>query len=178
MDTERFKAIIGRTGFVRKFYEMIKNAAHEGVVSRFFATGVSPLTVDSLTSGFNVSSGLSLDLDFHDLMGFRESEVVYILQKVGASEAEIPQLIADLKEWYDGYLFHPKGKEPLYNSDMIMYFAAAYEKRKEYPDMMLDANIATDYYKVKKIFSIQDREQEFIPVLKQLTTEYFDQKVH
>ena len=171
MDTERFKAIIGRTGFVRKFYEMIKNAAHEGVVSRFFATGVSPLTVDSLTSGFNVSSGLSLDLDFHDLMGFRESEVVYILQKVGASEAEIPQLIADLKEWYDGYLFHPKGKEPLYNSDMIMYFAAAYEKRKEYPDMMLDANIATDYYKVKKIFNIQEREQEFIPVLKQLTTE-------
>jgi hypothetical protein len=51
LDAERFQSIIGRTGFVRKFYEMIKNAANKGVVNRFFATGVSPLTVDSMTSG-------------------------------------------------------------------------------------------------------------------------------
>ena len=170
-DTERFKAIIGRSGFIRKYYEMIKNAAYEGVMNRFFATGVSPLTVDALTSGFNITSSLSLDIDFHDLMGFKQAEVVYILQKVGAPEAEIPVLLADLKAWYDGYLFNRKAEEPLYNSDMIMYFASHYEKRKEYPEKMLDANIATDYYKVKKIFNIQQREQEFIPVLKLLTTE-------
>ena len=170
-DTERFKAIVGRSGFVRKLYEMIKNAAHEGVVHRFFATGVSPLTVDALTSGFNVSTSLGQELDFHNLMGFKRDEVVYILKQVGASDAEIPTLLADLKEWYNGYLFHPKATEPLYNSDMIMYFASHYEKNKQYPEVMLDANIATDYYKVKKIFSIQNREQEFIPVLKELTTE-------
>ena len=171
LDTERFRAIVGRSGFVRKFYEMIKNAANEGIVNRFFATGVSPLTVDSLTSGFNISTNLSLDLKFHDLMGFKHHEVVHILQKVGASEAEIPALMADLKKWYDGYLFHAKAEEPLYNSDMIMYFASHYEANKQYPEFMLDSNIATDYYKVKKIFNIQQREQEFIPVLKQLTTE-------
>ena len=170
-DTERFNAIIGRSGFVRKYYELIKFAVNTGIVSRFFATGVSPLTVDSLTSGFNITSSLGQELDFHDLMGFTRSEVVYILQQVGASEAEIPTIVADLKEWYNGYLFHAKADEPLYNSDMIMYFAAHYEHKKEYPQKMLDANIATDYYKVKKIFSIQDREQEFIPVLKELTTE-------
>ena len=171
LDTERFRAIVGRSGFVRKFYEMIKNAANEGIVNRFFATGVSPLTVDSLTSGFNISTNLSLDLKFHDLMGFKHHEVVDILKKVGASEAEIPTLMTDLKKWYDGYLFHDKAAEPLYNSDMIMYFASHYESNKQYPEFMLDANIATDYYKVKKIFNIQQREQEFIPVLKQLTTE-------
>ena len=170
-DTERFNAIIGRSGFVRKFYEMIKNAANDGVVNRFFATGVSPLTVDSLTSGFNICTNLGQELDFHDLMGFRKNEVVYILQQVGATETEIPTLLADLKDWYNGYLFEPEATEPLYNSDMIMYFASHYERKKKYPRKMLDANIATDYYKVKKIFSIQDREQEFIPVLKQLTTE-------
>jgi PD-(D/E)XK nuclease superfamily/Predicted AAA-ATPase len=105
------------------------------------------------------------------LMGFREVEVMDILKKVGASDADIPQLITDLKEWYNGYLFHPEAKEALYNSDMIMYFASHYEKNKQYPRKMLDANIATDYYKVKKVFCIQDREQEFIPILKQLTTE-------
>ncbi|NJN34403.1 MAG: AAA family ATPase, partial [Saprospiraceae bacterium] len=66
LDTERFRQIVGRSGFVRKFYEMIKNAANEGIVNRFFATGVSPLTVDSLTSGFNISTNLSLEIDFHD----------------------------------------------------------------------------------------------------------------
>ena len=170
-DTERFNAIVGRSGFVRKFYEMIKFSANEGVVSRFFATGVSPLTVDSLTSGFNITSSLGQELRFHDLMGFKQSEVVHVLQQVGASDAEMPNLLADLKAWYNGYLFHPKAPESLYNSDMIMYFASHYEADKQYPEVMLDANIATDYYKVKKIFSIQNREQAFIPVLKQLTTE-------
>ena len=170
-DTERFRAIVGRSGFVRKFYEMIKNAANQGVVNRFFATGVSPLTVDSLTSGFNITTSLGQNLIFHDLMGFKRSEVEYILKQVGAKDADIPSIIADLKEWYDGYLFHEEAEEPLYNSDMIMYFASNYEQNKKYPRKMLDANIATDYMKVKKIFNIQQREQEFIPILKELTQE-------
>jgi Predicted AAA-ATPase/PD-(D/E)XK nuclease superfamily len=171
LDTERFKAIIGSTGYVRKYYEMIKNAANEGVVNRFFATGVSPLTVDALTSGFNISSSISLELEFHDLMGFKRDEVAYILQKIGATEEDIPTIIADLKDWYNGYLFHEEAEERLYNSDMIMYFASHYESKKKYPRRMLDANIATDYTKVKRIFNIQQREQEFIPILKELTTE-------
>ena len=171
LDTERFRQIVGRTGFVRKFYEMIKSAANEGVVNRFFATGVSPLTVDSLTSGFNIASNISLDLKFHDLMGFKRPDVEYILRQVGAPEARLPNLIADLKDWYNGYLFHSSAKETLYNSDMIMYFASQYEDNQEYPQPMLDANIASDYTKVKKIFNIQQREQVFIPILKKLTGE-------
>jgi hypothetical protein len=171
MDTERFQNTIGRTGFVKKFYEMIKNAANEGVVNRFFATGVSPLTVDALTSGFNITTSLSLELKYHDLMGFKETEVIDILQKVGAEATNIPAIITDLKGWYNGYLFHDEAAESLYNSDMVMYFASHYEGKKKYPRRMLDANIATDYTKVKRIFSIQQREEEFIPILKQLTTE-------
>ncbi len=171
LDTERFKAIIGSSGFVRKFYEMIKNAANEGIVNRFFATGVSPLTVDAMTSGFNISSSISLELDFHDLMGFNREEVIHILKKVGATNENMPTILSDLKEWYNGYLFHGEATERLYNSDMIMYFASHYEKKQKYPTRMLDANIATDYTKVKKVFNIQQREEEFIPILKQLTTE-------
>ena len=82
-DTDRFQNIIGKTGYVRKYYEMIKNAVYEGLVDRFFATGVSPLTVDSLTSGFNITTSLALELDFHNLMGFTKNEVVYILHELG-----------------------------------------------------------------------------------------------
>jgi hypothetical protein len=171
LDADRFQAIIGSTGYVRKVYEMIKNAANEGVLNRFFATGVSPLTVDSLTSGFNISTSLGLELDYHDLMGFKRDEVAFILKQVGATDADIPTILADLKDWYNGYLFHEEAIERLYNSDMIMYFASHYEGKKKYPRRMLDANIATDYTKVKKIFNIKQQEQAFIPVLKKLTGE-------
>ncbi len=170
-DTDRFRAIIGRSGYVRKYYEMIKNATYEGVVNRFFATGVSPLTVDALTSGFNITSSLGIELEFHNLMGFPHDEVVYILKQVGAKDKDIPSIMTELKEWYNGYLFHEDAADRLYNSDMVMYFAAHYEKNQKFPRRMLDANIATDYSKVKKIFNIQQREEEFIPILKKLTTE-------
>jgi hypothetical protein len=171
LDADRFQAIFGSTGYVRKVYELMKNAANEGVMNRFFATGVSPLTVDSLTSGFNISTSLGLELEYHDLMGFKRDEVAFILQKVGATEEDIPTIVDDLKGWYNGYLFHEEAEERLYNSDMIMYFASHYERKKKYPRRMLDANIATDYTKVKKIFNIKQQEQEFIPVLKELTRE-------
>ena len=171
LDADRFQAVIGSSGYVRKVYEMIKNAVNEGTVKRFFATGVSPLTVDSLTSGFNISTSLGLELDYHDLMGFKRDEVAYILQKVGATDADIPNIITDLKGWYNGYLFHEEAEERLYNPDMIMYFASHYERKKQYPRRMLDANIATDYTKVKKIFNIKQQEQKFIPTLKTLTSE-------
>ena len=171
LDADRFQTIVGLSGYVRKYYEIIKYAANMGLVNRFFATGVSPLTVDSLTSGFNITSSLSLETDFHNLLGFKESEVVSILQQVGATKSNIPVLMTDLKAWYNGYKFNPEAEERLYNSDMIMYFASHYEKQQRYPRKMLDANIATDYSKVKKIFNIQGREQEFIPILKELTTE-------
>jgi hypothetical protein len=170
-DTDRFRAIIGRSGYVRKYYEMIKNATYEGVVNRFFATGVSPLTVDALTSGFNITSSLGIELEFHNLMGFTHAEVVAILKQVGAKDKDMPSIMKELKEWYNGYLFHEDAADRLYNSDMVMYFAAHYEKSQKFPRRMLDANIATDYSKVKKIFNIQQREEEFIPILKKLTTE-------
>ncbi|MDZ7879113.1 MAG: AAA family ATPase [Saprospiraceae bacterium] len=162
-DTERFNEIVGRSGFVRKYYEIIKNAANTGIVNRFFAAGVSPLTVDAMTSGFNITSSLAQELKFHDLMGFTQQEVVHILKQVGATDEAIPALLTDLKAWYNGYLFHNEAGERLYNSDMIMYFASHYEDKQRYPRKMLDANIASDYYKVKKVFCIQNREEAFIP---------------
>jgi Predicted AAA-ATPase len=170
-DTERFKAIIGSTGYVRKYYELIKNAANEGLVNRFFATGVSPLTIDAMTSGFNISTSLSLELQFHNLMGFTQAEVAFILKQVGAKEEDIPTIIIALKEWYDGYLFNEEATEHLYNSDMIMYFASHYEEKKKYPRKMLDANIATDYKKVRNIFTHYQQEDEFIAILDELNTE-------
>ncbi|MDW8231129.1 MAG: AAA family ATPase, partial [Saprospiraceae bacterium] len=70
-----FDHVVSRNGFVRKFYENIKKGTQMGIIDRIFMTGVSPITLDSLTSGFNIADNLTLDLNLHDLMGFREEEV-------------------------------------------------------------------------------------------------------
>lgn len=165
---EGFKNIVSRNGFVRKFYETVKTATGEGVVDRIFITGVSPVTVDSLTSGFNISRNLSLNLNCHNLMGFTEAEVAEILRGVEATAEEMPKLMRDMKKWYNGYLFNGEAKERLYNSDMVMYFAEAYSEHKKYPEEMLDINIASDYAKIRKIFRIGGFENEKLGVLERL----------
>ena len=171
LDIERFQNIVSRTGFVRKFYELIKNSMGEGTIERNFMTGVAPLTVDAMTSGFNTVSHLALDITFHDLMGFRKAEVENILQAIGALDTNIPSLMLDLTEWYDGYLFNGDATERLYNSDMVMYFAANYERFQAYPKKMLDTNIASDYTKVRKIFVANSEETTYIPLLKTIINE-------
>ena len=168
LEVERFQNIVSRTGFVRKTYELIKNAMGEGVVDRNFMTGVAPLTVDAMTSGFNTVTHLALDVRFHDLMGFKKAEVEDVLRVIGASEAAIPAVISDLTAWYDGYLFNEDASERLYNSDMVMYFAAHYERYQEHPKKMLDTNIASDYTKVRKVFMLNSEEATYIPLLKKI----------
>lgn len=157
-DLERFKASVTGNGWVRKFYEAIKNATGQGTVERMFITGVSPLTLDSLTSGFNIGTQLSTDVGAHDMMGFAEAEVRTILEGVGVKEADVDKVLADVRAWYNGYLFNDEASNRLYNPDMVLYFAEEYRKAQKYPKKMLDTNIASDYGKIKGMFGVGDQE--------------------
>lgn len=163
-----FKKIVSRNGFVRKFYETIKTATGEGVVDRMFVTGVSPITLDSMTSGFNISTSLTLNLHFHNLMGFTETEVVAILRGIEVKDKDMPKLMRDMKKWYNGYLFEPNATERIYNSDMVLYFAHHYAQFGNYPREMLDINIASDFSKIRKIFRIGGFENDKLKTLERL----------
>ena len=82
-DKADFQEIVSQNGFVRKFFEILKEGTQSGRVDRIFITGVSPVTLDSLTSGFNICDNLSTNLDMHDFMGFREPEVQVFLEGDG-----------------------------------------------------------------------------------------------
>ncbi len=145
----RFMDMVGKEGFVRKFYETIKEAAMDNVVEKVFITGISPVTLDSMTSGFNITKPITHLIEFHDMLGFTKAEVLWILEKIGVPEKDISKTLRDLTAWYDGYLFHKKAKERLYNSNMVMYFAEEYARSGEYPSNLLDINIASDYSKIR-----------------------------
>ncbi len=153
-----FQDIVSKNGYVRKFYEVLKTEAGFGTIARIFMTGVAPVTVDSMTSGFNITTNLSLSTRFHNMMGFTEAEVAGLLQKLGIEGAELEQKLTDLREWYDGYRFNRKDIQHLYNPEMVLYFAEYFQREGEYPDEMLAANIATDYQKVAQIFKIGGNE--------------------
>lgn len=166
-----FKPSVSRNGYVRKFYESIKAATSIGVVDRIFITGVSPVTLDSLTSGFNIGTHLTLDIFFHNMLGFTEPEVAEILTGVGVTQAALPTLLDDIRQWYNGYLFNGQAEARLYNPDMVLYFAARYGRRQAYPEELLDTNIASDYGKLRELFRVEGQEGQNLAVLHELITE-------
>ncbi|MDX2071806.1 MAG: AAA family ATPase [Haliscomenobacter sp.] len=170
-DMVRFKADVSRNGFVRKFYESLKTAAGEGIVDRIFITGVSPITLDSLTSGFNISDNITLNPVFHDLMGFTHSEVEQMLHSSDIPLAKIPTMLSDLMDWYNGYFFTTDVHDRLFNPDMVLYFLKEYNVLKKYPYEMLDSNIISDYRKVRKYFRIGADETERFELLEALVKE-------
>lgn len=151
---EHFREIVGRNGFVRKFYEVIKEETKAGLVDRMFVTGVSPVTVDSLTSGFNIGKKISLELSLHDMMGFTEPETVDMLEHIGVTKDKMPALLEDIRNWYNGYLFHPSAPNRLYNPNMLIYFGDHYQMYQSYPEKMLDDNIASDYGKIRRMLGV------------------------
>jgi Predicted AAA-ATPase/PD-(D/E)XK nuclease superfamily len=164
-----FSEIISKNGFVRKFYEIIKTATGQGIVERLFITGVTPITVDSLTSGFNIASNITLSAKFHQLTGFDETEVAGILKGIDIPDEKVPAILNDMRAWYNGYLFNADTTTKLYNPNMVLYFAQEYKDRGDYPREMLDANIASDYTKVRQLFKIQGDEKQYLSVLETLS---------
>lgn len=151
---DNFRAIVSQNGFVRKFYEILKEGTQTGIVDRIFVTGVSPVTLDSLTSGFNIAVGLSLDLGLHDLMGFTEPETASLLRAANVPQEQLDRVLSDLRMWYNGYLFNPEAAHSLYNPDMVLYFAMHYARYGKYPDRLLDPNVSSDYGKIRRMFQV------------------------
>jgi hypothetical protein len=143
--------LIRKTGFVRTFYEAIKEGAQTGAISRIFMTGVSPIMLDDLTSGFNIAKNITLKENFNESLGFTQSEVNMMMDyyHIG-SEEEKRKALDDMKTYYDGYLFHKNCTQRLYNPDMVLHFMDSWKDGK-YPDKMIDMNVKTDYGKVQRL---------------------------
>jgi Predicted AAA-ATPase/PD-(D/E)XK nuclease superfamily len=163
-----FKKFVMRNGFVHKFYETIKIATQDGAVDRVFITGVSPITLDSLTSGFNITTSLTTEPDFSAMLGFTSAETAGALTNARATPDMLPGILQDMEQWYNGYRFHPDAAEKVYNSDMVLYFAKHFAKGGHYPEDMLDENIASDYGKIRKTFQIAGREAVNRTVLREV----------
>ena len=159
---DHFSDIISRNGFVRKFYEAIKTATGDGILDRLFVTGVTPITLDSLTSGFNIAQNLSTRKATNEMMGFTEKEVVDLMEAMGSfGQMKRDIAITYLRQWYNGYLFHARAPSRVYNPDMVLYLFTTWHQEDEYPEKLIDLNIASDYGKIRRLFQLKDPHQNY-----------------
>lgn len=155
---ERYRSITHGSGFFRNFLKVVKDYSN-GVIERIFLTGVSPVTMDDLTSGFNIADNYSSNSEFNNMIGFNEYEVRALIEYY-KSCVELPhsteELVNIMKPWYDNYCFSTESLDepPMYNSDMVLYFMNRYLLNKRIPNNMLDANIRTDYNKLRHLIHV------------------------
>ena len=165
-------------GYLRQFFNTIKGAAGN-TLGRVFVTGVSPVTMDDLTSGFNIGTNYSLSPDFNEMTGFTEEEVREMLdyyRSVLPFNHTTDELIKVMKPWYDNYCFAVKsyGKTTMYNSVMVLNFISNYiDNEYDIPDSMVETNIRIDYDKMRMLIR-QDKEfAHDASIIQQLVTQGF-----
>ena len=157
--TQDFKNLVSKNGKLRKWYEILKEGT-ETVVDRIFITGVAPITLDSLTSGFNISKDITRDFRFNGMTGFTEEELIELMNSQNISKEEQENLLPIMKVNYDGYKFALKADKQIYNSNMCLYFLSEYSVRGELPESLIDVNIASDYSKLSNMLSICKGEEK------------------
>ncbi len=153
--------ILSKTGFVRTFYEALKSGAGEGAISRIFMTGVSPIMLDDMTSGFNIAKNITLDETFSTSLGFTQDEVEAMMDYYWGFIQDEPentpekkeQALKDMKSFYNGYLFSIRGKERVYNPDMVLHFMDSFQYGT-YPEEIVDTNVKTGYGKLQRLLKI------------------------
>ncbi len=157
-NVEQFKSLVSQNGKVRKWYEILKKGA-ESVADRIFITGVAPITLDSLTSGFNIALDITRDENFNEMLGFTKEELIEMIDGQGISKKNKEEILPIMKEYYDGYKFSLYAKENIYNSNMCLYFLNAYARLNRIPEQLIDVNIASDYTKLGKMLSLYKGEE-------------------
>ncbi|MFZ4663535.1 MAG: AAA family ATPase [Caldilineaceae bacterium] len=150
------------SGFFRYFFNLLKGATGGQIagLTRLFITGVSPVTMDDVTSGFNIGTNISIDSQFNEMIGFTEAEVQTLLnayQSYGRLPLGVEASLQLMQIWYNNYRFGQRATTSMYNSDMVLYFLLRTEADNGAPLRLIDENIRIDYTKLRHLMAIDQR---------------------
>ena len=173
---EAYHALTHGTGFYRDVFKLFK-----GMFDRIIMLGVSPITLDDLTSGYNIALNITMDPRFNQMLGFSEDDVRQMIRyykEVGAIKPEVTEdsIIADMKPWYDNYCFAKDsfGREPsMFNSDMVCYYLSNLVGVGQRPEELIDPNTMTDYGKLKRLIKIDKTEGKRIEIIHDIAEKGF-----
>lgn len=169
-----YHAITHADGFYRDVFKKFK-----GNFERIFMMGVSPVTLDDVTSGFNIGWNISIKPEFDEMLGFSTTDVVEMFtyyKKHGSipADSDIDAIINDMKPWYDNYCFAKqalKKKTRMFNCDMVLYYLRNYMDAGCPPEEMIDPNTRTDYGKMKKLLQFDKLDGERKGIIRKIAEE-------
>lgn len=169
-----YHAITHADGFYRDVFKKFK-----GNFERIFMMGVSPVTLDDVTSGFNIGWNISIKPEFDEMLGFSTTDVVemFTYYKEHGSipvDSDIDAIVNDMKPWYDNYCFAEealKKKTRMFNCDMVLYYLRNYMDNGCSPRQMIDPNTRTDYGKMKKLLQFDKLDGERKGIIRKITEE-------
>lgn len=151
---DAYKELVRSTGFVRSFYASLKAFTITNTLARMFVTGVSPIMLDDLSSGFNIIRHISQHDTFNAMAGFTKADVERAIDTMLHDRPELTAdprmanrevLLETLEKHYDGYRFSLYATDKMYNSTLVLYFLSELKQSGRYPRQMLDMNVRTDY---------------------------------
>ena len=169
-----YHAITHADGFYRDVFKKFK-----GNFERIFMMGVSPVTLDDVTSGFNIGWNISIKPEFDEMLGFSTTDVVemFTYYKEHGSipvDSDIDAIVNDMKPWYDNYCFAKqalKKKTRMFNCDMVLYYLRNYMDNGCSPRQMIDPNTRTDYGKMKKLLQFDKLDGERKGIIRKIAEE-------
>lgn len=156
-DVEEFKKITSKNGFLKQFYAALKSESVDGIVAHVFITGVTSISLDSMSSGFNIRKDISSLPEYADMFGFNESELKELIPQVIDLEKyrrNVDEIYERMKVLYDGYRFTPVQTNGVFNPSMSLYYLGAIKDTNAEPRQLLDPAFSPDLSKVKGILSL------------------------
>ncbi len=156
---DAYKRLTHGAGPYRAFFNVLKGGT-DGMgapFSRLFLTGVSPITLDDVTSGFNIGENVSTDAVFSPMLGFTRRDVIEMIEyyrSVGKIQHDTGYLLEIMQQWYNHYAFSTGSKTTLFNPDMALYFLDEYFKNSTVPNDLIDRNVRIDYGKLRHLIMV------------------------
>jgi len=154
-DTSVFNELVGNDGVVKAFYANVKIFIKEGIIDRFFATGICPVTLNSMTTGFNIATDISTRPEYNSMVGLTHEEVKWLFKELNLSKEEQDKVFNLMISQYDGYRFSENTDERIFNATLVMYFLSEYIRDKQIPKKLYDNNIVVNYGKIDNLLKLQ-----------------------
>ncbi len=159
---QEFQNITHGTGFFRSFFNVLKGGTTDtdAPISRLFMTGVSPITLDDVTSGFNIATNISLHSDIDEIMGFTQNEVETMIEyyrQTGKIRHSTPELLEIMSRWYNHYRFSLYSTGEVFNTVHVLYFLEEYMIDSRVPGSLIDHNARIDYMKLRHLMIIDKK---------------------
>jgi hypothetical protein len=156
LSKKQYEETVWANSVTKDFYETLKTGT-KTVIDKMFVTGITPIMLDDLTSGFNISNNLSTDANYNEILGLTSAEIDWVIQQTNLDKSKFP---IDLEKMYNGYVFHEKAPNKIFNSTMVFNYLLGFSKAGIDFKYIVDDNLKIDYGRLRTLINAHNNKEK------------------